>query len=113
MIQDYNGYFFKYKLNWQISYHMLLESVIKRKNRDTTQSNKRNNQTSKSKRRQLHDIRRQKWQHNMNLYENQGWNQVLLKGQHFTLRMRHPSEWNALMTTIAWPTDVISHGGHW
>jgi len=56
----------------------------------------------------------------MNLYENQRWNQVLRKGKHSLLHMRHPSwrplcrikEWNVLMTTISWPTDVISHGGH-
>jgi len=58
---------------------------------------------------------RHKRQDNMNLYENQRWNQVLRKGKHFLLRMRNPSwyplcrikEWNVLMTTIAWPTDVI------
>jgi len=58
---------------------------------------------------------RHKRQDNMNLFENQRWNQVLRKGKHFLLRMRHPlwyplcriKEWNALMTTIAWPTDVI------
>jgi len=57
----------------------------------------------------------------MNLYGNQRWNQVLQKGKHFLLRMWHPSwnplfsikEWNVLMTTISWPTDVISRGGHW
>jgi len=41
--------------------------------------------------------------------------------RNFLLRIRHPSwcplcrikEWNVLMTTILWPTDVISHGGNW
>jgi len=32
-----------------------------------------------------------KWQDNMNLYKNQGWNQVLRKGKYFLLRMWHPS----------------------
>jgi len=71
--------------------------------------------------RQLHELRRYKWQDNTNLYENQRWNQVLRKGKNFILRMRHLSwcplcrikEWNELMTTISWLTDVISHGGHW
>jgi len=53
----------------------------------------------------------------MNLYENQRWNQVLRKGKHFLLHMRHLSwcplcrinEWNVLMTTISWPKDIISH----
>jgi len=69
----------------------------------------------------VHELRRHEWQDNMNLYENQRWNQVLRKGKHFLLRMRHPlwcplcriTEWNVLMPTILWPTDVISHGGHW
>jgi len=89
------------------------------KNIDTKQSNNRNNQTQKA--RLSHEIRRHKWQDNMNLYENQRWNQVLREDKHFLLRMRHPSwcpqyrikEWNVLMTTISWSTDVISHGGHW
>jgi len=54
-------------------------------------------------------------------HEDQRWNQVLRKGKHFLLGMSHPSwcplcrirEWNLLMTTISWPNDVISHGGHW
>jgi len=33
-----------------------------------------------------HEIRRHKWQDNVNLYENQGWNQVVRKGKHFLLR---------------------------
>jgi len=57
----------------------------------------------------------------MNLNENQRWNQVLWKGKDFLLRVRHPSwcplcrikEWNVFLTTISWPTDVISHGGQW
>jgi len=77
------------------------------KNIDTKQSNKRNNQ----KTRPSHEIRRHKWQDNM----NQRWNQVLWKGKHFLLRMRHPwwcplcriKKRNVLMTTISWPTDVI------
>jgi len=52
---------------------------------------------------------------------NQMGNQVLRKGRHFLLCMRHPSwcpvchikDWNVFMTTISWPTDAISHGGHW
>jgi len=40
------------------------------------------------------------------------------EGKHFLLRMRHPwwcplcriKEWNVIMTTISWPTGVISHG---
>jgi len=56
----------------------------------------------------------------MNLYENQRRNQVLRNGKHFLLRVSHQSwcppgrikESNALMTTLSWPTDVISHGGH-
>jgi len=67
--------------------------------------------------RQLHE----KWQDNMNLYENQRWNQVFRKGKHFLFRMRHPSwcpiscikEWKALMTTMSWYTDVICHRGQW
>jgi len=87
---------------------------------DTKQSNKRDNQNRKT--RQSHEINRHKWQDNMNLYKNQSWNQVLRKGKHFLLRMRHPlwcplcriKEWNVLMmATIYWPTDVVSHGGHW
>jgi len=79
-------------------------------NIDTKQLNKWNNQNSKSR---IH-----KWQDNMDLCENQRWNQVLRKGKHFLLRMWHPSwcrikEWNVLVTTISWPTYVISHGGHW
>jgi len=64
---------------------------------------------------------RHKWQDNMNLYENQRWNQVLQKEKHVLLRTQHPSlrhlcrikEWNVLTTTILWLTDVISHGGDW
>jgi len=60
-------------------------------NIDTKQSNKRNNQKSKSKARLSHEIRGHKWQDIKNLCENQRWNQVLRKGKHFLLRMRHPS----------------------
>jgi len=57
----------------------------------------------------------------MDIYENQRLSQAFRKGKHFLFRMRHPSwcplcrikEWNVLMTTIWWPTDVISHGSHW
>jgi len=34
-----------------------------------------------------HEIRKHKWQDNMNLYENQRWNRVLQKGKDFLLRM--------------------------
>jgi len=73
---------------------------------DTKQSSKRKNQNSKSNRQRLQiEIRRHKWQDNMNLYENQRWNQVLRKDKHFLLCMRHPSwcpqcrikKWNILM----------------
>jgi len=42
------------------------------------------------KTRQLHKIRRHKWQDNMNLYENQRWNQVLRKGKNFSLVSKNP-----------------------
>jgi len=71
------------------------------------------------KTRQSHEIRRHNWQDNMKLYENQRWNQMFRTGKHFLFCTRHPSwcplchikEWNVLMTTISWPTDVISRGG--
>jgi len=59
------------------------------KYRNTTQSNKLEQSKFKiHNTRQLHEINRHKWQDNMNLYENQRWNQVFRKGKHkfmFTL----------------------------
>jgi len=39
--------------------------------------------------RQLHEIRRHKWQENMNLSGNQRWNQMLRKDKQFLPRMLH------------------------
>jgi len=61
--------------------------TISKKYRYQTIKQKEQSKLKIQKTRLSHEIRRHKWQDNMNLYENQRWNQMLRKGKHFLLRM--------------------------
>jgi len=69
--QILGGFYKNNKTSWTF---LLLMSAIKQKE----QSNLKIQKTRLSL-----EIRRHKWQDNMNLYENQRWNQMLRKGKHF------------------------------